>query len=748
MAEHIRNPDEHNGENKSSQQWMDLLFNDPRFLVASNIQWIPNGPLGNSRLASDKELISLRQAAEKNTQDFVRLLSAYGIAHSPHPAAIDMGNLPLPLGIESPNLLVFGRSGSGKTQTVMLPVARHALEHNWSMVYVNVKGVKQTRLLRRMAKQFGRNAQTLAPTKRNRTIACTLIDGCNSLSKANEPAEGIVACAAMNSRNGEGAWAYNQAKEWTQNAIAAICDDSPKSERNLVEIRRVVQTGAYQEFANQHPDFPVLARFAKYVADGNKNAETITATIAECTAFIDEMEEFLSKSEFRFDRFAKNGGVLIIEIDQSDVRKLRPFVTIFLTRFKASLQREANSQATGRLPNKTVFIIDELIASGPIPGLAEDLHTCRELNFCFVAGAQSISQIATIYGAEAQAVLDGFQTQIAIPGGLDCLTAEHFSRRSGIATIALPGVNEPSDSDGDIALSRHWQLSSRPVLLASEVASPQTHPLLGMPATIIAGDGKTPPFQAYLTPFHQHGGLAKLQDEVVDRDVDDDLRKIPLKRCRKGRSTFGTKTNSASGNSTGISNTKGWSDQQLRSKYETVLAKLDWANTTGSARKWWSSFEEENKSKFALVLQLAEELALRKATITEFFLAYVYSNTSNIQSNLHYLDYTRLKKEEENKRKVAQEDFAQNNDSRTNHKAAVTQLDINATTGFQVLLTAIGDNKQGVIKVVMSAIGKSLSETKQLIENIPCPIGRTKKREDALKIVQDIKNAGGQAHLV
>ena len=57
----------------------------------------------------------------------------------------------------------------------------------------------------------------------------------------------------------------------------------------------------------------------------------------------------------------------------------------------------------------------------------------------------------------------------------------------------------------------------------------------------------------------------------------------------------------------------------------------------------------------ALVLRLAEELAVRKATITEFFLAYVYSNTDNIQANLSYLDYTRLKKEEERKKKEAAE---------------------------------------------------------------------------------------------
>jgi hypothetical protein len=102
---------------------------------------------------------------------------------------------------------------------------------------------------------------------------------------------------------------------------------------------------------------------------------------------------------------------------------------------------------------------------------------------------------------------------------------------------------------------------------------------------------------------------------------------------------------------TGITNTTGWSSDQLNQKLEEVKRNLDWHNTTGSAEKWWKAFEAENITRLPLVLRLAEELQHRKATITEFFLAYVYSNTDNIQANLSYLDYTRLKKEEEKKKK-------------------------------------------------------------------------------------------------
>jgi ATP-dependent Clp protease ATP-binding subunit ClpX len=95
----------------------------------------------------------------------------------------------------------------------------------------------------------------------------------------------------------------------------------------------------------------------------------------------------------------------------------------------------------------------------------------------------------------------------------------------------------------------------------------------------------------------------------------------------------------------GISNTRGWTDEQIWNRVEALKrSTLQWESTSGAARKWWDAFEASNQHRPALVLRLVEELTIRNATITEFFLAYVYSNTDNIQANLHYLDYKRLKK--------------------------------------------------------------------------------------------------------
>ena len=135
-------------------------------------------------------------------------------------------------------------------------------------------------------------------------------------------------------------------------------------------------------------------------------------------------------------------------------------------------------------------------------------------------------------------------------------------------------------------------------------------------------------------------------EQVEVQTTDDDLRKHPL---RAEPLTVETMVDTES--QFPFSDTTGWSRERIRQRLDDVMQKIEWSNTTGSARKWWSEFQRENRQKLSLILRLAEELASRNATVTEFFLAYVYSNTDSIQANLLYLDYTRLKKEHDRTRK-------------------------------------------------------------------------------------------------
>jgi len=102
-----------------------------------------------------------------------------------------------------------------------------------------------------------------------------------------------------------------------------------------------------------------------------------------------------------------------------------------------------------------------------------------------------------------------------------------------------------------------------------------------------------------------------------------------------------------------MSNSSGWSTEQITSRLERVQSLLEWENARVSARRWWMAFREENANHLHVVLKLAEDLAGRQATLEEFFHAIVWSGTDSIPACLHYMEYTRLKKKEEQKRAEA-----------------------------------------------------------------------------------------------
>ena len=64
-----------------------------------------------------------------------------------------------------------------------------------------------------------------------------------------------------------------------------------------------------------------------------------------------------------------------------------------------------------------------------------------------------------------------------------------------------------------------------------------------------------------------------------------------------------------------------------------------------------------------------------------------------------------------------------------------------------VILTAPGDKKIQVIKVVRAATGLGLKEAKALVDEAPKPVKEGIEREEAAKLVADIEEAGGSVEL-
>jgi len=68
-------------------------------------------------------------------------------------------------------------------------------------------------------------------------------------------------------------------------------------------------------------------------------------------------------------------------------------------------------------------------------------------------------------------------------------------------------------------------------------------------------------------------------------------------------------------------------------------------------------------------------------------------------------------------------------------------------TEFDVVLTAIGDKKIQVIKVVRAITGLGLKEAKDLVDNTPKAVKEGVSKEEADEIKGKIEEAGGQADL-
>ncbi|MCW5621779.1 MAG: 50S ribosomal protein L7/L12 [Burkholderiales bacterium] len=68
-------------------------------------------------------------------------------------------------------------------------------------------------------------------------------------------------------------------------------------------------------------------------------------------------------------------------------------------------------------------------------------------------------------------------------------------------------------------------------------------------------------------------------------------------------------------------------------------------------------------------------------------------------------------------------------------------------TEFTVVLTAAGDNKVNVIKVVRAITGLGLKEAKDLVDGAPKPVKEAIPKKDADDIVKQLVEAGGKAEI-
>ena len=78
---------------------------------------------------------------------------------------------------------------------------------------------------------------------------------------------------------------------------------------------------------------------------------------------------------------------------------------------------------------------------------------------------------------------------------------------------------------------------------------------------------------------------------------------------------------------------------------------------------------------------------------------------------------------------------------------AAAAVEVEEKTEFDVILKNPGASKLGVIKVVRAATGLGLKEAKDIVDNCPKTLKEAISKEDAEKLVAELKEAGATAEL-
>ena len=78
---------------------------------------------------------------------------------------------------------------------------------------------------------------------------------------------------------------------------------------------------------------------------------------------------------------------------------------------------------------------------------------------------------------------------------------------------------------------------------------------------------------------------------------------------------------------------------------------------------------------------------------------------------------------------------------------AAAAVEVEEKTEFDVILKNAGASKLNVIKVVRAATGLGLKEAKDIVDNCPKTLKEAISKEDAEKLVAELKEAGAEAEI-
>ena len=408
------------------------------------------------------------------------------------------------------HLLVIGLTGARKTTAVTLPVLIAAAREGVSVVALDVKHGEADSLARAAAEwqRFHRDVLIFAPLDAI-TLRWNPLARCRTMGDAQQ----ITAQLFDDSVAAHPDLVYWMGAERHVCAVLCFALSMDRNDPTLGQLRSLCEAGpsAVHSYIHAHPCASMLtARLGSYLAMLPKDqAGILQGIVSRLEAWGDDavcQATAVSRAWESIDlnRLRREPVLLLLGMPQAALGRLRWLCHLFLRDLASHLLRPRRPDESVRV----LLILEELLAWGALPGLADHLATYRSRQVTVFATVQSEAQGESIYGRDGwAAVTANLVTKIYFPSLADA-DAERLSKVMGTA------------EGEDIARSRGWgvrgaqrgeQRRSIPVPLRR----PEELRGVGVaPDEVLVRLAHTPPARLWCPPYYKRPELAGRPDRV------------------------------------------------------------------------------------------------------------------------------------------------------------------------------------------------------------------------------------------
>lgn len=415
--------------------------------------------------------------------------------------------------------MITGLTGAHKTTAVILPALADAAAAGVSAVAFDLKYGERDSLARAVPEWWrrGRTVLVYAPLA-GASLRWNPLASCRTVGDAYALAVHLFPDDAREAAD-FGYWTGAERHVCAALTWGVVTDGGAGS---IARLRALAEAGpdAIAVFLRRHPHAAeISARLGAYGAMLPKDQAGILQGIAARLESWADERVARSTAEpvgtevagaISLTRLRREPTLLLIGVPQAALPQLRPVCQLFMRMLAAELLRPR----AGNEMVPILYVLEELPAWGPLPGLADHLATFRSRDVAIVATVQSEAQGEAVYGTSGwAAIAANFVTKIYLSSLADP-DAERLSHALGTTTVTR------------VSRGRGWSAKGRQDSVQTlTVETPLRRPevLQGIGAgedEILVRCSRMPPARLWCPPLHVRPPYSDLIPEVAPSTVE------------------------------------------------------------------------------------------------------------------------------------------------------------------------------------------------------------------------------------